>query len=240
MKFTPSGGRVELRAERTGSVVRVIVADTGRGIPFEHLRSIFERFRQVDSSTTRQYGGLGLGLAIVRYLVEAHGGTVEAASPGPGQGATFTVTLPASVAALVPARDGGAAIARDRPLRGTRVLVVEDDADARELITDALAGAGARVTSAGSAVEGVSRLLDDPPNVLVSDIGMAGEDGYTMLRRIRALPPEKGGDVPAIALTAYARDEDVRKAEQAGFQLHVVKPVRIDALIDAVASCVKA
>ena len=239
VKFTPAGGRVELRAERDGAVVRLVVADTGKGIPREHLGAIFERFRQVDSSTTRQHGGLGLGLAIVRYLVEAHGGTVEADSAGPGQGATLTVTLPARIAALAPAAERSSSQRAERPLRGTRVLVVEDDLDARALLSDALAQAGARVAVAASAREGVAALVDEPPHVVVSDIAMPGEDGYAMLRRIRELPPEQGGDVPAIALTAYAREEDVRRAEQAGFQLHIVKPVRIEALIEAVRSCVK-
>jgi CheY-like chemotaxis protein/anti-sigma regulatory factor (Ser/Thr protein kinase) len=236
VKFTKPGGTVEITAEREGGSVRVSVHDSGRGIAPEHLSTIFERFRQVDSTTTRQHAGLGLGLAIVRYLVEAHGGTVVAQSPGLGQGATFTVTLPA--VAVPMATDG-------RPpkdlslLKGVTLLVVDDDADARELIADALVEMGAHVERARSAAEALAKLQDSPPHVLISDIGMPIEDGYSFLRRLRALPPERGGDTPAIALTAYARPEDIRKAEEAGFQLHVVKPVRLEHLIEAVKSCVR-
>ncbi|MDQ2768610.1 MAG: PAS domain S-box protein, partial [Gemmatimonadota bacterium] len=213
VKFTDRDGTVEISGRRTGSSLRITVRDTGKGIPREHLSTIFERFRQLDSSTTRQKGGLGLGLAIVRSLTEAHGGTVSADSNGPGTGAVFTLTFPASVAAL---DDTRATTERDpllaRPLRGVRVLVVDDEEDARELIADALSEAGAEVAMAASAAQAYQLLQADPPHVLISDIGMPDEDGYSLLRRVRALPPEKGGDVPAIALTAYARPEDVRIA----------------------------
>jgi PAS domain S-box-containing protein len=240
VKFTQPDGAVEIAASRGGSSVHVVVSDTGRGIPPEHLTTIFERLRQLDSSTTRQHGGLGLGLAIVRYLVEAHGGTVRAESAGPGKGATFTVTLPARPPVFVqhdaPDRRPGAA---PGPLHGIRILVVDDDDDARELVGEALAVAGAVVTRAASAAEALAMVQAEPPQVLISDIGMPHEDGYSLLRRIRALPPERGGDVPAIALTAYARPEDIRAAEQVGFQLHVVKPVMPDDLVAAVRSCAR-
>ena len=237
VKFTNPGGTVEVIAEREHTSVRVCVRDTGRGIAPEHLSTIFERFRQVDSTTTRQHAGLGLGLAIVRYLVEAHGGTVVARSAGLGQGATFIVTLPA---VALPDGTGEARTPKELGLlKGITLLVVDDDDDARELIAEALVDMGAHVERARSAEEALAKLQDSPPNVLISDIGMPGEDGYSFLRRLRALPPERGGDTPAIALTAYARPEDIRKAEEAGFQLHVVKPVRLENLIEAVKSCVR-
>jgi CheY-like chemotaxis protein len=241
VKFTEPGGTVEIRAQRTGSSVRVIVTDTGTGIPRDHLATVFERFRQIDSSTTRAHGGLGLGLAIVRYLVEAHGGTVKAESQGLGTGSTFTVTLPASVELFAenqPEREGRPPLG-DGPLRRVRVLLVDDDDDSRELLGHVIAAAGANVTTASSAKEAYERLLADPPSVLISDIGMPIEDGISFIRRVRALPPARGGDVPAIALTAYARGEDTEAVQQAGFQLHVVKPVRPEAVIEAIKTCAK-
>jgi len=237
VKFTEPGGTVELGARREGSSLVITVRDTGRGIPREFLATIFERFRQIDSSTTRHKGGLGLGLAIVRSLVEAHGGTVFAESAGEGTGTTFTVTLPASVAALDHARATGThePLVR-RPLRGIRVLIVDDEQDARDVVAEVMVEAGADVTKAASAAEAFELLQTDPPHILISDIGMPGEDGYSLLRRIRALPPEKGGDVPALALTAYARQEDVRAALDAGFQLHVAKPVKTDKLLEAISA----
>jgi len=234
VKFSDEGGTVEVRGERTGSAVRIVVRDTGRGIAPEHLSVIFERFRQVDSSATRTEGGLGLGLSIVRYLVEAHGGTVTAHSDGLGSGSTFTIALPSEVepATSRPARQR--TISRAQPLHGIRVLIVDDNDDARELIAELLRQAGAAVVEAGTAARAYEQLQNEPPHVLVSDIGMPGEDGLSLLRRIRALPPEKGSDVPAIALTAYARTEDVHAAAEAGFQLHLVKPVDVDTLIEAV------
>ncbi len=237
VKFTEPEGTIEITARRTGSSVRITIRDTGKGIAREHLSTIFERFRQLDSSTTRRKGGLGLGLAIVRYLAEAHGGTVSAESDGPGTGAAFTVTLPASVAALDYTRATGEhAPLASRPLRGIRVLIVDDEEDARELISDVMSEAGADVMKASSAAEAYQLLQADPPHLLISDIGMPDEDGYALLKRVRALPPQKGGDVPAIALTAYARPEDVRAASDAGFQLHVAKPVKPDKLLDAVSA----
>jgi PAS domain S-box-containing protein len=241
VKFTPTDGAVEVRAERAESTQRVIVRDTGMGIAAEHLTTIFERFHQVDSSTTRAHRGLGLGLAIVRYLVEAHGGTVHAESAGLGQGATFIVTLPVRADALAAAdrsRDGRRPLDAER-LHGIRILLVEDDDESRELLADVLAETGATVAQATSAVDGMAQLIAEPPHVLISDIGMPFEDGNSFLRRVRALSPERGGDVPAIALTAYARPDDRRASEDAGFQLHVVKPVRPDQLLAAIESCVR-
>lgn len=240
VKFTDPGGTIEVRGRRTGSSVRITVGDTGKGIPREHLSTIFERFRQVDSSTTRERGGLGLGLAIVRSLAEAHGGSVSADSDGPGTGTVFTVTLPVSVAALEDSRlTGEHTPLTPRPLRGIRVLVVDDEDDARELIADVLSEAGAAVEKAASAEQAYELLLAHPPHLMISDIGMPGMDGYELVQRIRGLPPEKGGDVPAIALTAYARQEDVRAATEAGFQLHIAKPVKPEKLLEAVSAWVR-
>ena len=234
VKFTEAGGTIEIRGERTGSLVRIVVRDTGIGIPPEHLAAIFERFRQVDSSTTRERGGLGLGLAIVRYLVEAHGGKVSAQSAGLGQGATFTVALPAHIGVFAGEQASEARPPVARPLRGLRVLVVDDDDDARDLLSELLTDAGAQVTRAASAAEAFTAVQAEPVHLVISDIGMPGEDGYSLVRRIRELPRERGGDVPAIALTAYARPEDVRAATAAGFQLHLVKPVKPEIVLDAV------
>ncbi|MEO8551266.1 MAG: ATP-binding protein, partial [Kofleriaceae bacterium] len=237
VKFTEPEGTVEISGRRTGSSVRIAVRDSGKGIPREHLSAIFERFRQIDSSTTRHKGGLGLGLAIVRSLTEAHGGTVSADSNGPGTGAVFTLTFPAIVAAIDNTRETTEqAPLSARPLRGIRVLVVDDEQDTRELIADVMSGAGGVVATAASAAQAYVMLQADPPHVLISDIGMPDEDGCSLLRRVRALAPEKGGDVPAIALTAYARAEDVRAATDAGFQLHLTKPVKPEKLLDAVVS----
>jgi signal transduction histidine kinase/CheY-like chemotaxis protein len=235
VKFSDPGGTIEITGTRTDSSVSITVRDNGRGIPREHLSKIFERFRQVDSSTTRQKGGLGLGLAIVRSLTEAHGGRVSAESEGPGKGATFTVMFPVSVAERDQARATGDHVAMTaRPLHGVRVLVVDDEEDARELVAEVMADAGAHVAKAGSAAEAYRLLQANPPHVLISDIGMPDEDGFSLLRRVRALPPNKGGDVPAVALSAYSRPEDIRAAAEAGFQLHIAKPVRPDKLLEAI------
>ncbi len=240
VKFTPRDGVVEVTARRTGSHVEIAVSDNGLGIPPEHLASIFERFRQVDSSPTRAHAGLGLGLAIVKYLVEGHGGTVTADSPGPGHGATFTVCLPAHVEALATAPHGMPRLAvPGAGLDGIRVLVVDDDDDTRESIADALASFGALVAQASSAAEAFSAIQRDPPQILLSDIGMPGEDGYSLLRRIRQLPAALGGGVPAVALTAYARPDDIARSEAAGFQAHLAKPVSFEALVEALRARVR-
>jgi PAS domain S-box-containing protein len=235
VKFTEAGGRVEVHGQRVGSSVQLVVRDTGRGIPREHLATIFQRFLQLDSSITRAEGGLGLGLAIVRHLVEAHGGTITATSDGPGTGAAFTVTLPADAYVVQhPKNATDAARTRDVRLRGIRVLLVDDDEDARELLADVVTEAGGIVTKTANAAQAFAALRADPPHVFISDIGMPGEDGYSLIRRIRALPPEHGGDVPAVALTAYGRPEDQRAAVDAGFQLHQVKPAPPEAVLAAI------
>lgn len=244
VRFTPGGGRVSVTASRIGSSVVIRVEDTGAGIASEKLAQIFDRFMQVDSSTTRTHGGLGLGLAIVRHLVEAHGGTVEAHSEGLGRGATFSVTLPISAVDVRPLEasapgeaDGQAeptspATTRDA-LANVRVLVVDDDPDALELVRLVLEGAGATVTSASNAGDALARLDERGRfHVIVSDIGMPGMDGYALMRSIRSR--ESGADVPAIALTAFARREDVAVALRAGYQEHLAKPVDVRRLVQSV------
>ncbi|WP_017716068.1 PAS domain S-box protein [Kamptonema formosum] len=219
---------------------QIQVSDTGCGIDPDFLPHVFERFRQADSSSTRTYGGLGLGLAIVRHLVELHGGTVAASSEGAGLGATFTVRLPlAQWIAGRGAQGTGPEVPSPTPatpLSGLRVLVVDDDTDTRDLVAIALEEYGASVTAAASASEALDALAKLPPDVLVSDISMPAADGYTLMRQLRALPAERGGQVPAVALTAYARREDRQKALGAGFQIHLAKPVEPAKLAAAVAS----
>ncbi len=240
VKFTPRDGRIEIAARRIEGAIQLQVHDTGQGIPADQLGAIFERFRQVDSSSTRSRSGLGLGLAIVKYLVEAHGGTITAESPGRGAGATFTVTLPAHPEPLPTPIAGTPALtaASAARLQGISVLVVDDDDDTRESIVDALASCGADVAQAASGAEAHDAIQQHQPQLLLCDIGMPVEDGYALLQRIRRLPPERGGNVPAVALTAYARPDDIARAEAAGFMLHLAKPVGFTALIEAVRSCV--
>jgi CheY-like chemotaxis protein len=231
VKFTPRGGTVQVLLQPREGNAEIAVSDTGRGISKEFLPHVFDRFRQADASITRQFGGLGLGLGIVRQLVELHGGTVSASSLGEGKGATFVVALPLMI--VEPTRDGDdvpaphRAPARDsasQSLRGVRVLVVEDEPDSRWLLERLLTDAGAVVTATSSAAEGFAAFTREPPDVIVGDIGMPEEDGYSMLRRIRAA--ENGHPhVPAIALTALARAEDRRRALMAGYQVHLAKPV---------------
>jgi len=246
VRFTPGGGRVEVRLERTESQVQIRVKDTGQGIAAEFLPAVFDRFRQADDTTSRVHGGLGLGLAIVRHLVELHGGTVQAQSPGIGRGATFTVTLPIP-AARPRTRDWEDRESRSETdeatehlsgLGGVRVLVVEDDADARTSLTMLLEKCGARVTAAASASEALAVLERETPDVLVSDIGMAGEDGYALIRRVRARPAALGGQVPAVALTGYVREQDAERTRAAGYQSHLPKPVRLADLTATLASLV--
>jgi PAS domain S-box-containing protein len=236
VKFTPSGGRVEARVSRADSHVEIAVSDTGMGIAKDFLPHVFDAFRQADSSSSRRHGGLGLGLAIVRQLVELHGGRVEAASEGEGRGTTVTVRLPLmAVAPERPSLSGE----RERPaprLGGVSVLVVDDHADARELVALALEHAGARVLTAAGAAEGLALLRDRRPDVLLCDLEMPGESGFDLMEKVRALPPDAGGLTPAIAFTAYARDEDRVRTLVAGFQRHLPKPVRPDELAHAVAN----
>jgi CheY-like chemotaxis protein len=243
IKFTAAGGRVEVRLRRLPDRVRLEVRDDGVGIDPEFLPHVFERFRQGDSSPTRAHGGLGIGLAIVRHLVEAHGGSVAAASPGRGQGSVFTVDLPLTVEASHPALPPAtrpeprlAGALRDPPsLSEIHVLLVDDDADTLEALRHLLEQAGARVSTASSASDAFRALGSEPPDVLVSDIGMPGEDGISLIRRVRGLDPSRGGDVPAAALTAYTQQADRERALGAGYQAFLPKPVDPRELAAAVA-----
>jgi len=243
VKFTPPGGTVEVRLEQRGLEVQIVVHDTGVGIRREFLPYVFERFRQDDATESRSHGGLGLGLAIVRHLVALHDGSIHCESPGEGQGSTFTVTLPALAGAEAPALaevpplDVSSAALDDPPtLTGLRVLVVDDDADARNLFTRVLEQCDARVKAVASAGTALAALESWKPDVLVSDIAMPEESGYVLMRRIRRLTPEHGGTIPALAVTAYAGDDDVKLALSAGFQAHVAKPVEPVELALAVGS----
>jgi signal transduction histidine kinase/CheY-like chemotaxis protein len=243
VKFAPNGGHVEVRLERADSHVEIVVVDNGQGIKPEFLPYVFERFRQEDGGTSRHQGGLGLGLAIVRHIVELHGGTVHAASEGLGKGATFTVALPiASVRAVAPDEsrdkvvDGRLAPENPSALMGVRALYVEDEADAREIITMMLAQGGAEVRTAVSATEALAACDEWRPDVLISDIGMPGEDGYTLMKKLRARESERGGHIPAIALTAYGRQEDRRRCLSVGYEYHIPKPVEPAELLAVVAS----
>jgi PAS domain S-box-containing protein len=245
VKFTGDGGKIRVEVKQDGSALTVTVTDTGKGIEPDFLPYVFDRFKQADSTTTRRTGGLGLGLALVRHIVELHGGHVTAASEGLGKGATFAITLP--VRAVIPAtsRTGDSSPPPAAPpfdsfdsvaLNGVRVLVVDDEPDARELIGTVLNGSGAEVQTASSAAEGFELFRRLRPHVLVSDIGMPDEDGYSFIRRIRALAPGEGGQVPALALTAFAREGDRTKALSAGYTTHIGKPVNPEALASAVAN----
>ena len=240
IKFTPRGGTVEVFLNCVDAHVELVVSDTGIGIAADFLPYVFDRLRQADSTNTRQHGGLGLGLAIVRHLVELHGGSVRAQSAGKDKGSTFTVTLPLAVdrSPRAGGRPASAGDGRRKPLSGIRVVVVDDEADSRELIGAILQRAGATVNVVSSAAEGLALIPQVLPDVLVSDISMPGEDGCSLLRKIRGLSRSQGGDVPAVALTALARQEDRAAALGAGFQLHLSKPVEPQALTDAVASVI--
>jgi len=247
IKFTPRGGRVQVRLERVNSHLEISVSDTGAGIKPEFLPHVFERFRQEDQTTTRHHGGLGLGLAIVRHLVELHGGTVEAESAGEGQGATFIVRLPlVSVYQRERREERVHPAARETLLSyecpdrldGTKILVVDDELDTRELLKASLSQCGATVVTASSAPEALALLEREKPTVLVSDIGMPDNDGYDLISQVRALPAKRGGRIPAIALTAYARTEDRMRALRAGYQMHVTKPVETPELVAVIASLI--
>jgi signal transduction histidine kinase len=226
IKFTPAGGRVEVHLSQTATDVVVEVRDTGCGIPPQFLPHLFERFRQADSSAARQHGGLGLGLAIVRHLVELHGGMVDAANNADGHGAVFNVRLPrrGAEASAAAGRDG-AAFSNGSRLDGVRVILVEDEADTRESLISALRLYGAEVAGYSEATAALRAVEAQPPDVLLSDIGMPGEDGYTLIRHVRAWEAPRGSRLPAVALTAYARGEDGAEALQAGFDAHVHKPI---------------
>ncbi|HEV7301498.1 MAG TPA: PAS domain S-box protein [Tepidisphaeraceae bacterium] len=260
VKFSNQGGRIELSLALRDSRVDVHVRDDGDGILPQFLPFVFDRFRQADASTTRQHGGLGLGLAIVKQLVELHGGDVQVESDGAGRGATFRVSLPkrsgavandadaAAVAAPVAAQGVAPSVSAKPPtdaltgatavwprLDGVSVVVVDDEPDARALVRRLLEDCDATVRTAGSVQEALNLIADGRPNVLISDIGMPGEDGYALLRRLRAMPSDRGGDLPAIALTAFAREADRVRVEQAGYQAHIVKPIVAINLVTTVA-----
>jgi PAS domain S-box-containing protein len=248
IKFTPRGERVQIRLERVNSHIEIAVSDTGAGISPEFLPHVFDRFRQADQRTTRQHGGMGLGLSIVRHLVEIHGGTVRAESPGLGHGSTFTVLLPVAPVYRDEAMGGRVhPAARDmlpsydcaERLDGLKVLVVDDEPDTRELLKAGLGRCGAEVIAAGSAAEALEAITAGVPDLIISDIGMPDEDGYDLIRRVRGLSIESGGRVPAIALTAYARVEDRMQALRAGYQMHVPKPVELAELVAVAASLVQ-
>ncbi|HET6423609.1 MAG TPA: PAS domain S-box protein [Planctomycetaceae bacterium] len=245
IKFTPKAGKVEVLLERVNSHLEITVHDSGIGIQPELLPVIFERFRQADSSTTRSHGGLGLGLSIVKSLVELHGGTVKAKSAGEGHGATFVVSLP--LAPIRPPQEkrehprtptDPPAISTDVDLSEIKVLVVDDEADARNLVERLLEQCHATVLTAGSADEAAKQVPAFQPNVIVSDIGMPGTDGYQFMRRIRAMSADQGGRTPAIALTAFARSEDRTKAMMAGYTMHIAKPIEPQELIATVGNLV--
>jgi PAS domain S-box-containing protein len=238
VRYTPRDGQITVTGERSASGTCIRVRDTGCGIPRAHLPFVFERFRQIDSSTTRSHGGLGLGLAIVRHLVEAHGGDVQAASEGEGCGSTFTVTLPIRALDPAPAQDDAPEQAVDGQGEGTRsallhavrVLVVDDDPDSLEVVGEALRGAGAKVTAVTNAHDALE--ARGPFDIILSDIGMPEMDGYSFMRELRS--HNVHSDVPAIALTAYSRELDAQRARSAGFQDHFAKPIDARKLIDAV------
>jgi PAS domain S-box-containing protein len=247
VKFTPKGGRVQVVLERVESYVEVSVVDNGQGISRDFLPHVFERFRQADASSTRIHGGLGLGLSIVKHLVELHGGRVQAFSAGEGQGATFRVTLPItpvrSSVPLPPASSKDAQPVKENPtlpprlnLRDVRVLLVDDDPDARVLLLHVLHGSGAHVTEADSVDSALAQLEREIPDIVVSDIGMPGKDGYDLIRELRDRPPDRGGTIPAIALTAFARTEERQRALMAGYQMHLSKPAEAGELLAAVKS----
>ena len=244
IKFTPRGGRVQIRLSRVNSLIELTVSDTGEGIDPGFLPYLFERFRQADSTFTRSHGGLGLGLAISRHLVEAHGGRIQAMSPGKGRGTTVRVELP-----LMIVHDGTAQpIDRVHPtievpsvselkladLRGRRVLVVDDDGDALDMAKDALSIAGATVVTASSGMEALAALDRETFDAAILDIGLPEMDGYELLKAIRARPKHRQGSIPAAALTAYARVADRARSLQAGFQMHMSKPVQPSELAAAV------
>ena len=245
VKFTPAGGSIEVRLERAGSLARLVVTDSGPGIARDFLPHVFDRFRQADASSTRQAGGLGLGLAIVRQLVELHGGTVAAESEGVGRGATFTVSVP--IVAVQQERrqrprSSPGTISVDRPigpaprqLSGVSVLLVDDDAEMRELLTAIFTLAGAEVRAAACSTEALDMLARIQPNVIICDIGMPNEDGYSLIQKIRRKSDGQGGRIPALALTAYGRPEDRRQCLLAGFQAYLAKPAEPEELLALVA-----
>jgi len=242
VKFTPKGGRVQVFLRRVNSHVEISVMDSGQGISAEFLPHLFTRFSQADTSIARKHGGLGLGLALVKSLIELHGGNVKASSEGEGQGSTFVVSLPLTAVygddiepILTPA-PATAVLGSSPDLSDFHVLVVDDEADARNLIQHILTKCNARVTTAATATEGIAAVKQHHPEMILSDIGMPVEDGYDFLAKLRQLSRAEGGDTPAIALTAFARSEDRRGALMAGFQMHLPKPVEAAVLLAVVSN----
>jgi len=227
VKFTPPGGSIELRVTESASDVEITVSDSGPGIPLDFLPHVFEPFRQAESGPSRVAGGLGLGLSIVRQIVEAHGGTCGAQSDGPGRGATFSVRLPTSRGARFAGQASGSG-----DLRGRRVLAVDDDESTRDLVATMLVMYGVSVRTAARATQAMQVLANWNPDVLLADIAMPGEDGYELIRRIRALPPPLGS-IPAVALTGYTDPHSVQRAFASGFDAHLGKPLEPDVLADA-------
>jgi CheY-like chemotaxis protein len=242
VKFTPRGGRVDLRAERGDGELRMTVADTGEGIAPEFLPHVFERFRQADSSSTRTHTGLGLGLAIVRHLVELHGGSVRVASAGKGGGTTFTVRLPATSASAGAAPRAAATITRSGmpipTLASKRILVLDDERDARDAIATVLELCGAQVVAVSSVADAVARISGEAPDAIVSDIAMPTQDGFALIRQLRGLAG--ASRVPAIALTAYASAEDQRRILAAGFDAYLTKPIDATELVATIARLTRA
>jgi CheY-like chemotaxis protein/nitrogen-specific signal transduction histidine kinase len=247
VKFTPRDGVIQVCMTAEANGVTISISDSGSGIRPEFLDHVFERFRQADATTTRQHGGLGLGLSIVKHLVEQHGGTVRVESAGEGKGASFTIELPLANAQAARPRGGRSAMPLPTPatqdmtlrdLSGVEMLVVDDDRDARELMTRILTDCNAHVRTAASAREGFEAFQAARPDILISDLGMPDNDGFELLSWVRALGREQGGNVPAIALTAFARSEDRLRALEAGFSAHISKPVEASELISAVAGIV--
>jgi CheY-like chemotaxis protein len=244
IKFTPKSGRVQVQLERVNSHIQITVSDTGQGIKPEFLPHVFDRFTQADSSNTRAYGGLGMGLAIVKSIIELHGGTVRAFSEGEERGATFILKLPlmvitkevGGVERLHPQHWSDISIACPPELRGLKILVVDDEIDTCEMLKEVFEQCGAQVNIATSTAMALEVMDQQVPDVLVSDIGMPGDNGYELIRRVRERNPKMGGRVPAVALTAFARVEDRMKALTAGYQMHVPKPVEPAELVTIVAS----
>jgi PAS domain S-box-containing protein len=241
VKFTPKGGQVEVKLKRVDSAAEISICDTGEGISKEFLPFVFDRFHQADGTTTRRHGGLGLGLAIARHLVEMHGGTITAYSAGKDQGATFVIQIPLSIlrndapapveAPSAPAESPAKALPH---LKGLRILAIDDEADAREMLKTLFEEYGANILTVASAKEGLETMAGWKPHVLISDIGMPDEDGYSFIRKVRSLPADQGADTPAIALTGYVRVEERMRALEAGFQMFVPKPVETNELISLI------
>jgi len=246
VKFTPESGTVRIEAKRIPPVVRVSVSDTGIGIKPEFLPFIFDRFRQADGSTTRVHGGLGLGLSIVKHLVQMHNGRVQVHSDGQDQGAVFSVEFPLASSASTPVSPNGSEKEAEldpvpagfsRILEGLRIVVVDDEADARELVRAILTRCGGEVNCCESAAEAMKAIREWKPDLLVSDIGMPNEDGYSLIKKVRKLR-SKRSKLPAVALTAYATKEDKARALETGFQMHVAKPIEPETLVMSIASTV--